>query len=87
MAVWGADVQQLKALGKKLDAGAHSIDDQRNQLTSALNGTQWMGPDADRFKNEWQSQHVPALNKVAEALRNAGKQAGQNADQQEQASH
>ncbi|MEZ2372548.1 MULTISPECIES: WXG100 family type VII secretion target [Arthrobacter] len=87
MAVWGADVQQLRALGKKLEAGAQTIDEQRNQLTSALNGVQWMGPDADKFKNEWQSQHVPALNKVAEALRTAGKNAAKNAQEQETASH
>ncbi|MDP5228431.1 MULTISPECIES: WXG100 family type VII secretion target [Arthrobacter] len=86
MGIWGADVQQLRALGKKLDNGGQTIDDQRTQLTSALNGTQWMGPDADKFKNEWQSQHVPALNKVAEALRTAGKSAAKNATEQETAS-
>ena len=87
MAIWGADVQQLKTLGSKLVAGSNEIEQQRNTLNKVLHSTDWKGPDADRFRNEWQSQHMTALQKVAQALDEAGKKATKNANEQEQASH
>jgi len=87
MAIWGADVQQLKTLGSKLQAGSNEIEQQRNTLNKVLHSTDWKGPDADRFRNEWQSQHMTALSKVAQALDEAGKKATKNANEQEQASH
>ncbi|MDJ0321027.1 hypothetical protein [Pseudarthrobacter sp. PS3-L1] len=86
MAIWGADIQQLKDLGQRLVTGAQAIEDQKSQLTKALAGTDWKGPDADRFRNEWSGQHTAALNKVAAALKDAGQQAKKNAQQQETAS-
>lgn len=86
MAIWGADIAQLKTLGSKLQAGSHEIENQRNTLNKVLAATDWKGPDADKFRNEWQGQHMTALNKVAQALEEAGKRATKNAAEQEQAS-
>ena len=46
-----------------------------------------MGPDADKFRSEWDSQHASNLKKVADALREAGDRAQKNAEQQQQASN
>ncbi|MET1089368.1 MAG: hypothetical protein ABWY04_19975 [Arthrobacter sp.] len=86
MAIWGADVDQLRQLGNKLKSGASEIEAQRSTLTKALDSVNWLGPDADKFKGEWQSTHATLLTKVAEALREAGTKATQNAEQQTQAS-
>ena len=86
MAVWGADVNQLKALGSKLQAGSQEIDNQKSMLTKVLAGTQWMGPDAEKFRNEWNGEHVAALTRVSQALQQAGQQAVRNASDQESAS-
>ncbi|CAN7272425.1 hypothetical protein ASF98_18420 [Arthrobacter sp. Leaf337] len=86
MAIWGADIVQLKALGTKLQAGSSEIEKTKSQLTKALNGTDWKGPDAEKFRSEWSGSHVTALAKVAQALEEAGKQATKNAAQQEEAS-
>ncbi len=53
MAIWGADIAQLKALGTKLQAGSSEIEKQKSQLSKALDGTDWKGPDADKFRSEW----------------------------------
>jgi hypothetical protein len=87
MAIWGADVDQLRELGNRLKSGASDIETQRNTLTKVLNGTDWRGPDADKFKGEWDGRHTALLNQVAEALREAGQKATQNADQQSDTSH
>jgi hypothetical protein len=86
MAIWGADIAQLKTLGSKLQAGSSEIEKQKSTLTKVLEGTDWKGPDADKFRSEWSGQHVSALAKVAQALQEAGKQATKNASQQEEAS-
>jgi Proteins of 100 residues with WXG len=86
MAIWGADIAQLKNLGSKLQAGSNEIENQRNTLNKVLEATDWKGPDADKFRNEWRGQHMTALNKVAQALQEAGKRATKNAAEQEQAS-
>lgn len=86
MAVWGADVDQLKNLGTKLQAGASEIDNTKNTLNKVLDGTQWMGPDAEAFRSEWSGTHMSSLTKVAEALKDAGQKATRNADEQTTAS-
>ena len=86
MAIWGADVNQLKTLGSKLQAGSQEIENQKSMLTKVLAGTQWMGPDADKFRNEWNGEHVAALTRVSQALQQASQQATRNAADQESAS-
>jgi hypothetical protein len=86
MAIWGADVAQLKNLGSKLQAGSSEIENQKSMLTKALDSTQWMGPDAEKFRSEWSGQHVASLTKVAQALQEAGQKATKNADEQDHAS-
>jgi hypothetical protein len=86
MAIWGADIAQLKTLGTKLQAGSTEIDKQKSLLTKVLAGTDWKGPDADKFRDEWNGQHVSSLAKVSQALQEAGQQAKRNATEQENAS-
>jgi len=87
MAIWGADVEQLRQLGSKLQAGASEIETQKSTLTKVLSSTNWEGPDATKFRNEWSGTHTAMLTKVAEALKEAGSQAKRNAEEQSQASH
>ncbi|MET4096062.1 hypothetical protein [Arthrobacter sp. UYCu712] len=86
MAIWGADIAQLKNLGTKLQAGSSEIDKQKSTLTKVLESTDWKGPDADKFRSEWNGQHATALARVSQALQEAGKQACRNATEQESAS-
>ena len=84
--VWGADVEQLRNLSRQLSAGSAEIQRQRNLLSNLLTNTEWTGPDAGVFRGQWESEHVPALARVAEALEQAGQQATRNAQQQSDAS-
>ena len=47
----------------------------------------WTGPDADKFKSDWNGQHVSQLKTVVSALRDAGQRAQRNASEQEQTSN
>jgi len=84
--VWGLDVQQVRDLATNLDREADSIDQTLSKLTGILSNTQWTGPDATQFRNDWQASHATSLRKVAEALRTVSSQARSNAAAQEQTS-
>ena len=86
MALYGQDIDQVRQLATQLNAKAGDIEGVISQLTSAVNSVQWMGPDAERFKAEWQGQHVPQLKQVVSALQNASQNANRNASEQQQAS-
>ncbi|KNH22274.1 hypothetical protein ACU18_01735 [Arthrobacter sp. ZBG10] len=87
MAIWGADVQELRQLGSKLQSGAAEIETQKTTLTKVLSSTNWEGPDAQKFRNEWSGTHSALLTKVAEALKEAGTKATKNAEEQDRASN
>lgn len=82
----GMDVGAVRQLASQFGAKADEIDQIASTLTTQLDGTAWIGPDATRFRSDWQSQHVAALRNVSNALREAQQTAMRNADQQEQAS-
>ncbi len=84
--MYGLDVQAVRTLGTQLNSEADALDSTLRKLTTALEQTQWIGPDATRFRNEWQSQHAVSLRNVIEALRATSTNARQNADAQEQVS-
>lgn len=84
--IWGLDVQQVRQLGTSLDQEADSIDQTISKLTGVLNNTQWTGPDATQFRNDWTGAHTSALRKVSQALREVAQQARTNAQAQEQTS-
>ncbi|MGC3955283.1 MAG: WXG100 family type VII secretion target [Propionicimonas sp.] len=86
MALWGADIGQLRQLSSQLNQKAGEIESVLTTLTNALANTNWEGPDAIAFRNEWSGQHTSALRQVANALREAGTKAAQNASAQESTS-
>lgn len=87
MAVWGLDVQQVRQLSTQLNQKAEEIQSALNTLTTTLGNTQWEGPDATAFRNDWSGSHTAALRQVIQALRDASTKAAQNASAQEQTSN
>jgi uncharacterized protein YukE len=81
------DIAAVRQLAQQMKTKADEIRSLSQQLTGQLQNTQWVGPDRDRFTNDWQSQHMAALSRVAEGLDTASQAAIQNANQQEQASN
>ncbi|GIG55816.1 hypothetical protein Lfu02_01880 [Longispora fulva] len=78
----GMDPESAKALAAKMSKTAETINQAVAQLTSAVDGVNWKGPDAERFKQEWKSNCVPAVKKVAEVLTSNGAKLNKEADEQ-----
>lgn len=83
MAMYGADVAQLRQLSTQLSTKASDIEGIISQLTTAITSVEWMGPDANAFRSDWSSTHVAQLRQVVNALNLASQTAKRNADAQE----
>ncbi|HMS35988.1 MAG TPA: WXG100 family type VII secretion target [Arachnia sp.] len=81
--VIGMDPHAVRELARQLETSAGQINDIRGQLSAKLANTQWIGNDAQQFRSAWESEHVASLNRVIEALREAGRTASRNAQAQE----
>lgn len=64
----GGDLAQLDALRSTFGNQVQAVDALRGAVDGALGSTQWTGPAADRFRNEWASTFVPALRRLQDAL-------------------
>ncbi len=86
MGVYGQDIAEVNKLATQLNSKAEEIQQIVTQLSSAVSSVQWMGPDADRFRSDWSSQHTAKLKAVVSALQAASQSAKKNAQEQQQAS-
>jgi len=85
--LWGADVEQLRALAQQFGKTADLLMDQSQQLSGHINNTPaWKGLDAARFQSDWNGSHRMLLQQAASALKQESKKLLQNANEQEKAS-
>jgi uncharacterized protein YukE len=84
--MYGADIEQLQQLSTQLNTKASEIQNVISQLSSQISSVNWLGPDATKFKSDWQGQHVAQLKQVVSALQAASQNAKKNAQEQQTAS-
>jgi hypothetical protein len=77
--MYGADPEQLTALGTKLTAQNEPITDIQTVVFTTLAGTTWQGPARDKFEADWNDQFNPALNALKTAFEAAGAECTQRA--------
>lgn len=87
MAVSGADPDQLRATARQFQEAADRLQIAVRSLTAITgNAAIWRGADADRFRSEWNSQSVRALNSAIQALQQGADALRHNAEEQHSAS-
>ena len=84
--VEGMDIEAGRLLAGHLNDRAHEIDILTSALTTELTNLQWLGPDADSFRHEWDTNYQAQLHNIAAMLRDVGGRVTANATQQETAS-
>ncbi len=82
----GMDIEAVRRLAGQMDQCAQNIQEITGRLTSALEGTPWVGPDREQFAGEWQGTHRQQLTAVCNGLTTAANKARTNASEQETAS-
>ena len=83
---YGADVAQLRQLAKELARNADSLTTLGQQLSGSITNSPWRGNDGDRFRHEWNSSHLRALQSAASGITAASRSILKNADEQDAAS-
>lgn len=86
MTMYGADVAALRSLAAQLDRAADELDEHRAFLSNAVHQSSWLGPDADRFRGQWDGEHNTRVATSARLLRDTAVTVRRNADDQERVS-
>ena len=84
--VFGLDVEAVKSLANTLRTQAESVRQVVTTITAQMGQTQWNGPDAVQFQEEWDGTHATKLNEIAAAIETYGTTADSNADRQQDTS-
>jgi len=72
MTMYGANPEQLDALGRSLRNQIDAIEGVISVVTSALGGTTWVGPARDQFEADWNTTFRGALNRLTQAFEGSG---------------
>ena len=72
MTMYGANPEQLAALGNTLKQQMAPIDSLVSTVTSVLGGTTWEGPARRQFEDEWNHTFRTALDRLKSAFEAAG---------------
>ena len=83
---FGGDPPAMRALGNKLHDVASRLDKMSQLLGSELANVEWRGQDADRYRNRWVNEFVPALVRIRIDLGTAAGHIHGDATTQERAS-
>ncbi len=82
----GQVAEDVDLLAQEFETRANDLDTLKTNITAKLAGTTWTGPDRDRFEADWEGQLSQTITQIVQALRGAGTLAGQNAQEQRDAS-
>ena len=83
MAFYGMDVPEVRQTGQLMQQISGQIEDLMRQIDGRVRSTSWLGPDADRFKNDWWPKHQATLKNIATELHGLGQSALNNAQEQD----
>lgn len=85
-AFMGADTEALRAMGTVCARRAEMLADLVTHLAATVDGVEWIGEDADRFRADWTGIVRPALLEQEIVLRQRARHLLQHADEQDEAS-
>jgi uncharacterized protein YukE len=82
----GLDPEALSALQRQFKADSDAIKSLTAKLDGLLKAAWWEGPDATRFRSDWDGVHKSQLARISAELDTAAKTVATNVAQQQQAS-
>jgi uncharacterized protein YukE len=76
----GGELDQLSSLKATFDRESGLVADVLTTIRSQLGNTYWEGPAASRFRESWQSEFEPMLQKLQQQLGEAGAEVARRRD-------
>lgn len=85
-AFWGMDTGQVRGHGERVGTAAEELVALRERLSAVVEGTAWLGPDAETFRGRWSDLATTRIAAVCEELTGLSGELTLEADQQDEAS-
>jgi uncharacterized protein YukE len=76
----GGELDQLAALKATFERQSGMVADVLSSIRSQLGNTYWEGPAAARFRESWQSEFEPMLQRLQQQLGEAGAEIARRRD-------
>ncbi len=76
----GGELEQLASLKATFDRESGMVGELTTTIRSQLSNTYWEGPAAARFRESWQSEFEPMLQKLQQQLSEAGAEVSRRRD-------
>jgi len=83
----GMNIEEVRGTGQELQRQSDALQNLINTLQAKVDGTTWVGPDSERFKNDWWPKHKQVLVNMVQELHGLGQSAMNNATEQENVSN
>ncbi|MDT0202780.1 hypothetical protein [Nocardioides sp. AE5] len=68
MALKGMNVDTGAQAAQQINAGASELEALTGRMTNVIQGFEWFGPDADRTREQWNSEYATMLRQVQAQL-------------------
>lgn len=82
----GADPERLRTIATMFDAKASTVDGARRTSDTEVEGVEWIGRDADGFRDDWRAVPSAELDRLDDLLIELAAELRRQADEQERAS-
>ncbi|MGP9537749.1 WXG100 family type VII secretion target [Brachybacterium sp. AOP43-C2-M15] len=83
---WGAETEGVRRQASACTAAAGTVESLLATCTALIDGVEWVGPDAEAFRQRWSGDVGPRLEQVAQDLRAGGVELDRHAEEQDGAS-
>ena len=87
MPMKGMDVEGGRQSAQQITQGASELEQLTGRLTQVIEGFEWIGPDAERTRQAWQSDYRTMLTNVVASLQEFSTLINNQAQEQEQVSN
>ena len=68
----GGNLGEMQQLTSQLNQASDQVRQLQSTVTNGVAGTQWTGPASERFREAWNGQYKPNLDKLQIALTELG---------------
>jgi WXG100 family type VII secretion target len=80
MAQIGGSIEELRQLQTSFSREAGTVAQVAGAVNAQIGSTWWVGPAADRFREQWNAEFRPMLNQLQEALSASSQEVGRHAE-------
>ncbi|WP_058233738.1 hypothetical protein [Devriesea agamarum] len=87
MAFQGMSPEQGREAAGKLKHIGQQVAESFDHLSGVVNSVNWLGPDAEAFKQDWLHVKGSSVHELAEALKQRGENLAAQADDQDATSN